>query len=49
MALSIIGAGFGRTGTTSQMQALNQLGLGPTYHFDEILKTGAMTNCGSTV
>ncbi len=38
MTLSIIGAGFGRTGTTSQKAALDELGLGPCYHFDEILK-----------
>ena len=38
MTLSIVGAGFGRTGTTSQKAALNQLGLGPCYHFDEILE-----------
>lgn len=38
MTLSIIGAGFGRTGTTSQQRALDELGLGPCYHFDEVLK-----------
>ena len=38
MPLQIIGAGFGRTGTTSLMQALNQLGLGPCYHMDEVLR-----------
>ena len=30
--LLLIGAGFGRTGTTSLKQALERLGLGPCYH-----------------
>jgi len=30
--LALIGAGFGRTGTTSLKQALELLGLGPCYH-----------------
>ena len=37
MALTIIGAGFGRTGTTSLYTALNQLGF-PCYHMFEVLK-----------
>lgn len=37
MALEIIGAGFGRTGTTSLYTALNQLGF-PCYHMFEVLK-----------
>jgi hypothetical protein len=32
MTLSIIGAGFGRTGTLSLKQALETLGFGPCYH-----------------
>lgn len=32
MSLNVIGAGFGRTGTTSLRLALNQLNLGPTQH-----------------
>src|SRR3954447_22922607 len=32
MALTVIGAGFGRTGTLSLKAALEQLGLGPCYH-----------------
>ncbi len=36
MALEIIGAGFGRTGTLSLKLALEQLGLGPCYHMIEI-------------
>ena len=37
MALEIIGAGFGRTGTTSLYTALNELGF-PCYHMFEVLK-----------
>jgi hypothetical protein len=36
MALKIIGAGFGRTGTMSAYHALNQLGF-PCYHMIEIM------------
>jgi len=32
MALKVIGAGFGRTGTDSMRQALEILGLGPCHH-----------------
>jgi hypothetical protein len=35
MALKVIGAGFGRTGTTSLKQALEDLGFGPCYHMVE--------------
>ena len=37
MALSVIGAGFGRTGTLSLKQALEQLGLGPCHHMEEVM------------
>ena len=37
MALKIIGAGFGRTGTLSLYMALNQLGF-PCYHMFEVLE-----------
>lgn len=37
MALEIIGAGFGRTGTLSVYTALNQLGF-PSYHMLEVLQ-----------
>ncbi len=37
MALKIIGAGFGRTGTLSVYMALNQLGF-PCYHMFEVLE-----------
>ena len=36
MSLSIIGPGFGRTGTLSLKFALEQLGLGPCYHMMEV-------------
>jgi hypothetical protein len=37
MPLKVIGAGFGRTGTLSLRQALDDLGFGPTYHGEDIL------------
>ncbi len=37
MALKILGAGFGRTGTTSLKIALERLGFGPCYHMSEVL------------
>ena len=37
MALSIVGAGFGRTGTASMKMALEILGLGPCHHMKELL------------
>lgn len=38
MTLSVIGAGFGRTGTMSLKLALEQLGFGPCYHMVEVFK-----------
>jgi hypothetical protein len=38
VALSVIGAGFGRTGTMSLKLALEQLGFGPCYHMVEVFK-----------
>jgi Sulfotransferase domain len=35
--LQVIGAGFGRTGTLSLRQALDDLGFGPTYHGEDLL------------
>jgi hypothetical protein len=35
--LKVIGAGFGRTGTTSLRAALERLGFGPCYHMTEVL------------
>ena len=37
MGLSVIGAGFGRTGTLSMKQALETLGLGPCHHMKEVM------------
>jgi len=36
MSLKVIGAGFGRTGTTSLQAALERLGFGPCYHMGEV-------------
>ncbi len=36
MALEVIGAGFGRTGTDSMREALNLLGVGPCHHMHEV-------------
>ena len=38
MPLSVIGAGFGRTGTLSLKLALERLGFGPCHHMEEVLK-----------
>jgi hypothetical protein len=40
MSLKVIGAGFGRTGTTSLYMALNQLGF-PCYHMFELVQKKA--------
>ena len=37
MALEIIGAGFGRTGTYSLKAALERLGFGPCHHMSEVI------------
>lgn len=37
MPLRVIGAGFGRTGTSSLKQALEDLGFGPCHHMTEVL------------
>ncbi len=37
MALNVVGAGVGRTGTYSLKLAMNQLGLGPCHHMEEVL------------
>ena len=36
MALKVVGAGFGRTGTLSLKTALEMLGFGPCYHMREV-------------
>lgn len=38
MAIAIIGAGFGRTGTVSLRAALERLDCGPVYHMMEVFK-----------
>lgn len=38
MALKIIGAGFGRTGTSSLKRALELLGFGKCYHMMEVMR-----------
>ena len=37
MTLQVVGAGVGRTGTYSLKLALDQLGLGPTHHMEEVI------------
>src|SRR5205085_11796276 len=37
-AMRVIGAGFGRTGTLSLKRALVDLGFGPTYHMQEVMR-----------
>lgn len=39
MALSVVGAGWGRTGTASLKLALEQLGFGPCHHMHEVRGT----------
>ena len=41
MTLSVIGAGFGRTGTLSLKMALEQLGVGRCYHMVEVFQIPA--------
>jgi hypothetical protein len=36
--MRVIGAGFGRTGTLSFKRALEEVGFGPTYHMQEIMR-----------
>lgn len=43
MALSVIGAGFGRTGTESMKVALETLGLGPCHHMKEVIASPEQT------
>lgn len=38
MAIEVLGAGFGRTGTNSLKLALEELGFGPCYHMHEVAK-----------
>jgi hypothetical protein len=41
MTLSVIGAGYGRTGTMSLKLALEQLGFGPCYHMVDVFQNPA--------
>ncbi len=43
MALKVIGAGMGRTGTASLKVALEALGMGPCYHMTEVMKNPGFT------
>ena len=38
MSLAVIGAGLGRTGTLSLKHALEELGLGPCHHMEEVMQ-----------
>jgi Sulfotransferase domain len=38
MSLTIIGSGFGRTGTASLKRALEMLGFGPCHHMEEVME-----------
>ncbi len=38
MALNVVGAGFARTGTLSMQKALDDLGVGPTYHMNDVFR-----------
>lgn len=46
MALDVIGAGFGRTGTLSMQAALEELGFAPCYHFTEVIEKRPGRNDG---
>ena len=39
MTMKVIGAGVGRTGTMSLRLAINQLGLGPCHHMEDVLQS----------
>ena len=43
MALKVIGAGYGRTGTLSLKTALEALGFGPCYHMEDVMKRPSRT------
>jgi hypothetical protein len=46
VALRVIGAGFGRTGTLSMQAALEQLGFAPCYHYVEVIERRPGRNDG---
>ena len=37
-SLTVIGSGFGRTGTASLKRALEMLGFGPCHHMEEVME-----------
>ena len=43
MALKVLGAGFGRTGTLSLKYALEELGFGPCHHMMEVMRDRKQT------
>ena len=48
MSIELIGAGLPRTGTLTQKVALEQLGLGPCYHWVNVLADlEARSRCGT--
>ena len=49
MALQVIGAGFGRTGTTSLKAALEQLGFSKCHHMEEVIKSRAQVRYWQTL
>ncbi|HNP15519.1 MAG TPA: sulfotransferase [Terrimesophilobacter sp.] len=49
MALEIIGAGFGRTGTYSLKTALERLGFGPCHHMSEVIDNAGQVRLWSDV
>jgi hypothetical protein len=49
MALKVIGAGLGRTGTMSLKLALEQLGFAPCYHMIDVIQKGKMDEWNRTV
>jgi hypothetical protein len=49
MGLSVIGAGFGRTGTRSLKAALEELGFGKCYHMVEVFKNPGHMNMWTEV
>jgi hypothetical protein len=49
MALEIIGAGFGRTGTYSLKAALEYLGFGPCHHMSEVINDPSQIKAWSDV
>ncbi len=49
MALKVIGAGLGRTGTASIKVALEQLGIGRCYHMGEVMQNPMPSSSRATL